>query len=206
MPADLPTNIPSTLRSSTEAPISDDRPSRISPGTHIAGNYPDNGAFREESAPSESSWWEKLKHLFSGEHTQADSGFPDKTGEDFGTGVGAEKGDLGPALESEYPYSGAAFESSFVSMGIPNGQARRFAGELRHGGAIVSVNADTQNAEAEAILERNRGTIRYEADAFTPNESWETEKTESGRVQIFGHVQRIYPSGAESDEPIRKAS
>jgi hypothetical protein len=80
------------------------------------------------------------------------------------------------------------------------------AGELWRGGAIVTVNAGMRSVQAKAILERNRGTIRYEADAFTPNETWEAGKAESVRVRVFGHVQRIYPNGAGSDQPARKAS
>jgi hypothetical protein len=88
-------------------------------------------------------------------------------------------------------YSGAAFESSLISMGIPQQRARRLATEIRRGGAIVTVNAGSLNEDAERILERNHGRIRYEADTFAEGER--PPAPDSAVGQIFGRVQRIYP-------------
>jgi hypothetical protein len=83
-------------------------------------------------------------------------------------------------------YSGAAFESSLASMGTPQQRARRLAMEIRRGGAIVTVNAGSLNEDAERILERNHGRIRYEADTFA--ESERPTAPDCAGVQIFSSM------------------
>ena len=215
IPGNLPTSIPSTLKSSTDAPLSDDviNQSRAVRATPVAGNYPATGSFHEHYDEG-ARWWDKLKHLFSGEHAETDApvrreAVADKSSNDFGTG----EGHLGTYSEFDYPLYGSAFESSFTGMGIPREHAQRFAAEIGRGGAIVTVNAGSRNAEVESILERNHGRIRYEAGALTRDETWETGP-EAARIRVFGHVQRVYPShlpGYEPEEvrpdlPTRKAS
>jgi hypothetical protein len=85
-------------------------------------------------------------------------------------------------------------------MGIPSEHAQRLAAEIGRGGAIVTVNAGLRNTEAESILERNHGRIRYEAEAFTKDETRETGP-EAARIRVFGHVQRVYPSHIPGYEP-----
>jgi hypothetical protein len=195
IPGDLPTNIPSTLKSSTAAPLYDDpiNQSSVVRDTTVTGSYPATGTFHEHTDKG-ASWWDKLKHLFSGEHTGTDAQVRHETvAEKSSSNFGSGEGHLGTYSESDYPLYGSAFESSFTGMGIPSEDARRFAAEIGRGGAIVTVNAASRNAEAESILERNHGRIRYESDAVSQDETWGTG-SETARVRVFGHVQRVYPS------------
>ena len=208
VPSDLPTNIPSTLRSSTSAPMSDyfldqsrvDQPRMVGSTT-----VPVARGLDEENQDEGPSWWDKLKHIFSGEETDVRTRRKAVADNSFGTGEGY----LQTYPESDYPYSGSAFETSFTGMGIPQAYAQRLAQEIGRGGAIVTVNAGGLNARAERILEQNHGRIRYEAETVANDETWETGP-ENARVQIFGHVQRVYPGNVSGsvrpDIPTRKAS
>jgi hypothetical protein len=202
IPDSLPTNIPSTLKSSTAATLHDDpiNQSRVVRDTTVIGSYPATGTSHEHTDEG-ASWWDKLKHLFSGEQTERDvqirrEAVGEKGSSNFGTG----EGHLGTYPEFDYPLYGSAFESSFTSMGIPSEHAQRLAAEIGRGGAIVTVNAGLRNTEAESILERNHGRIRYEAEAFTKDETRETGP-EAARIRVFGHVQRVYPSHIPGYEP-----
>lgn len=201
IPATLPTSTPSTLRSSTTAPISENPGSRSAPisGQPVAHER-DYERHQERRADHDISWWDKLKHLFSGESEAGTSTRREPASESsrkFGTG----EGDLG--ISSDYPYSGAAFESSFAGMGVAPADARRLAGEISRGGAIVTVSAGALNVDAEQILERNHGRIRYE-DNFV-DQGWEPG-SESARVRIYGRVERVYPGYVSPGELTRKAS
>jgi hypothetical protein len=159
----------------------------------------------EENQDEGPSWWDKLKHIFSGGETDVRTRRKAVADNSFGTGEGY----LQTYPESDYPYSGSAFETSFTGMGIPQAYAQRLAQEIGRGGAIVTVNAGGLNARAERILEQNHGRIRYEAETVANDETWETGP-ENARVQIFGHVQRVYPGNVSGsvrpDIPTRKAS
>lgn len=100
---------------------------------------------------------------------------------------------------SSHPYSISAFENSFAGMGIPAEQARRLAGELRGGGAVITVKAGGRAASAESIMERNRGRIRYES---APPQM-ETGTESGGNVDVFGEVHRVYP-GYVPGEDVRR--
>ena len=130
----------------------------------------------------------------------------------FGTG----EGQLGIVeheyVEYDYPYSGSAFESSFRSMGVPESRSRSLSNFIRRGGAVVTVNAGSRQAEAENILERHHGQLREESGSLAADEALATG-ADSSRIQVFGHVQRVYPSYISSgpgsispDQPTRKAS
>ena len=209
IPGNLPHEVPSTLRSASTAPLSESTGMGVAPTP--ATTVP---VHHEHRSHENASWWDKLKHLFSGE-SGADTSVrsapvSDAGSRKFGTG----EGELGIASDYDYPYSGSAFESSFTGMGISPERARRFATEIRRGGAIVTVNAGLNTAQAEKILERNHGIIRYQS-AGVVNEAWETGP-DAARVQVFGRVQRVYPGyvgpgyagpgSLGADTPSRKAS
>jgi len=199
IPDNLPSEVPSSLRSSSTAPISES--TGVTPAYSPAV---ERTAYREDRSQPEASWWDKLKHLFSGE-SKADlsarrAPASEVTDRKFGTG----EGELGIGSEYEYPYSSAAFESSFMGMGISLERSRRFATDIRRGGAILTVNAGMKIAEAERILERNNGRIRYESGGVA-EEALDTTSGPS-QVRIFGRVRRVYPGFMGSSEQTRKAS
>lgn len=161
----------------------------------------------EWRAGSHESWWNKMKHVFSGDAERKREPQADQSAANYGTGEGR----LGVA-EYDYPYSGSAFESSFTSMGIPEARARRLSSVIGRGGAIVTVIAESRQAEAENILERNHGQIREESGVLAQDEVMYAG-SEPGRVQVFGRVQRVYPgyisfdrANISSSRATRKAS
>lgn len=166
----------------------------------VANALPATGSFRE--APNENNWWQKLKHLFSSDsdHESSNQKLVNKTSMNFGTG----EGHLAAYPENnDYEYSGSAFEGAFSGMGLPSGQARSLVGELRNGGAIVTIAATGRIADAENICERNNGRVRYETTASTAT----LEDVPGERVHVFGEVSRAY-SGylSNPNAPTRKAS
>jgi hypothetical protein len=73
----------------------------------------------------------------------------------------------------------------------------------QQGGAIVSVDATGRLDDAERILERNHGQIRYEAAP----ESAQWNNLPGERVRVFGRLSRAYPESLTgANTPARKAS
>jgi hypothetical protein len=160
---------------------------------------PATGGFHETR--EDDSWWQKLKNLFSSEAAVEDrrKGISSEISMNFGTG----EGHLATLPDDyDYAYSGSAFEGAFSGMGITQSNARSLVGDLRQGGAIVSVDAAGRLADAERILERNNGRIRYEAAA----ESTQWSDIPGERVRVFGQLSRRYPTYLGSNVPGRKAS
>jgi hypothetical protein len=188
IPSSLPTKIPSTLPS--EAEMAATERARAD-----ATYYPGTGGIHDTRREEGESWWDKLKHIFSGESTTAGvqrrrEAVSDKSSVNFGTG----EGHLG--VYPGYAYSSQAFESVFAGMGVPVDRARYLSSQIGRGGAIVTVNAGARVAEAEGILERHDGEIRYETAVVIHAESGASE---SARVEIFGQVERAYPGYAGPD-------
>jgi len=167
----------------------------------VANPLPATGGFHEPR--DENSWWEKLKHIFSSDsekNRRRDEGIVDSSSMNFGTG----EGHLATYPDNdEYAYSGSAFEGAFSGMGVPQAHAHSLVGEMRNGGAIVTISAPGRMADAEIILERNHGRVRYEtASAATP---WDEVPGE--RVHVFGALSHTYPGYLPgSDASRRKAS
>jgi hypothetical protein len=163
---------------------------------------PATGGFHE-SHTHDDNWWQKIKNFFSGGDAAAEGrskGVVSESSMKFGTG----EGHLATYPDNyEYAYSGAAFESAFSGMGVTQSNARSLVSNLQQGGAIVSVDATGRLDDAERILERNHGQIRYEA--VPESAKWSDLPGE--RVRVFGRLSRAYPeylTGANT--PARKAS
>lgn len=191
IPSNLPKEVPSEFASTAGA------------ATSKGENLPATGGFHQTR--EHASWWTKLKHIFGGgESTDATARREpmSESRQNFGTG----EGHLGTYQNRDYSYSGSAFESSFSGMGIPQENARRLSRELGRGGAVVTVRAGLRDADAEKIMERNHGVIRYEMESNTEESAWDAGN-QNERVEIFGEIHRVYPSHIpEEDVPERKAS
>jgi hypothetical protein len=190
--------LPSTLHPNPNAPLSTGE---------VRSDYPATGGFHETRRKSSPDWWEKLKHVFGGGNGTTAArreNIVDKTSTNFGTG----EGHIGAYPDYDYAYSEAAFESAFFGMGIPADHARMLSNRIRRGGAIVTVEANRLGNEAEEILERNFGSVRYENPATAPlTESINDVGGEEERVQLFGRVQNVYPGYISATGiPTRKAS
>ncbi len=161
---------------------------------------PATGGFHETH--DENSWWQKLKNLFSSDTAVEgrSKGVASETSMNFGTG----EGHLGTYPDNyDYAYSGSAFEGAFSGMGVNPTNARSLVGDLQLGGAIVSVDTGGRIADAEGILERNNGRIRYESAA----EATQWSNIPGERVRVLGRLSRTYPGYLSgSDLPTRKAS
>jgi hypothetical protein len=161
---------------------------------------PATGGFHETH--DENSWWQKLKNLFSSDTAVEgrSKGVASETSMNFGTG----EGHLGTYPDNyDYSYSGSAFEGAFSGMGVNPTNARSLVGDLQLGGAIVSVDTGGRIADAEGILERNNGRIRYESAA----EATQWSDIPGERVRVLGRLSRTYPGYLSgSDLPTRKAS
>ena len=191
IPSNLPKEVPSELAS--------DAGRR---GAATSKNLPATGGFNETR--QHESWWTKLKHIFGGESTDATTRHEPVSESSLNYGTG--EGHLGNYQNRDYSYSGSAFESSISGMGIPREHARRLSRELGRGGAVVTVRAGSRSADAEKIMERNHGTIRYEMEPIVEETGWDSSN-QNERVEIFGEIHRVYPGHIpEEDVPERKAS
>ncbi len=176
----------------------------ITPGTGSTDTTPAEGTKHEHSHEGE-SWWQRLKHIF-GDDSETDAlrsgATQTRSSMNFGTG----EGHLGVTPQNTpMQYSGRAFESSFSGMGVPPEHSRRIAHELGQGGAVVTVRAGVRASEAEAILERNGGRVRYESS--TTETTWGDSGLGSSQIEVFGDVRRSYrPLSDQDKEDIRRAS
>jgi hypothetical protein len=116
----------------------------------------------------------------------------------FGTGEGT----LG--LFPDYEYSESVFEGSFTGMGVGAETARILSGELGRGGAVVTVSAGQRASQAEDILSRNGGRVRFEMGAGSTGRAADRESP----VQVYGSMSKYYRSSGEgpSEAQQRKAS
>jgi len=199
-----------------------DRVMDIAPGgsgsdvtTLPASSSTPSEAERLNRNPNENeSWWEKLKHFFTDDESTSTKATDEKAKSErkFGTG----EGDLGLTSDTpitqidngddyDYAYSRSDFEGSLTSLGLDQRQARAFARELGSQGAIITVAAGDRFSDAERILERNNGRIRYEEDAAYESGTLEdaVSSTQGAydpreRIQLFGEVRRAYRQRASS--------
>ena len=141
----------------------------------------------ESVKSANTSWTEKLKHLFQ---PKSDASKPstataaNKEAQNFGTGEGHIN------LEGPYgqPYSPATFATSVSSAGVPADQSRHLSSRLSTGGAVVTVSATGRAVEVEKIFERYNGVVRFESDIFNDSPALDYEP----RVEVFGHLEHHY--------------
>jgi hypothetical protein len=202
LPHSIPSTIPSTLHPN-ESVVSDAaRPVSTTPAaTGVRTDWSDrlNPIFSSHSTSSSSKpSSDPVKEAKKDEKAAVSAAkAEEKSKSEFGTGQGRLE------IEPTYhAYSGAAFETSFSGMGVEPSHARRVSQELSRGGAVVTVNAGSRLAEAEQIIGRNNGVVRYGEDAAASGVS--DYNTSSARMQLFGEMRRTYP--LDPDAPVRKAS
>jgi len=206
IPSSLPHSIPSTIPSSlhpAQPVASSVRPvSTIPVATGVRTDWSDrlNPIFSSHETSSSRKPEDSVKEAKEDEKAAVSAAKSEaKSKQEFGTGEG--RLGLGPTY---HPYSGAAFETSFSQMGVAPGHARRVSQELSQGGAVVTVNAGARVTEAEQIIARNNGSVRYEEPASLSGADYNAFPA---RMQLFGEIRRTYPLDAEGDaSAVRKAS
>ena len=187
LPSNLPKQVPNELVSDAGRG-----------GAATSKSVPATGGFHETR--QHESWWTKLKHIFGGESTDATTRREPVSESSLNYGTG--EGHLGTYENRDYSYSGSAFESSFSGMGIPRQHAQRISRELGRGGAVVTVSAGSRSADAEKIMERNHGAIRYEMESNAQESAWDAGN-QNERVEIFGEIHRVY-RGYVPEEEVRE--
>ncbi|WP_446745707.1 hypothetical protein [Silvibacterium acidisoli] len=201
LPHSIPSTIPSTLHPESVAPNTAKPISAVPAATGVRADWSDrlNPIFSSEpTSSSRKPVADPAKEARKDEKAAVSAAkAEEKSKSEFGTGQGR----LG--LEPVYhPYSGAAFETSFSNMGATQSHARRVSQELSRGGAVVTVNAGSRLADAEQIIGRHNGVIRYEEGNAVTGES--AYNATPARMELFGEMRRAYPLDPEA--PVRKAS
>ena len=176
LPHELPHELPSTLHSESTWPVI-----RTSASPAPAATEQEDGGRRWES---DSARRERLREVF------ADSSETQRGRRDSAMKFGTGEGHLFPDLE----YSEPAFEYSFLGMGLNAREARILSNELNSGGAVVSIAPGSRASLAEAILERNHGSVRFEKVSTLG------EACEGNRVEIYGRMRNYY----RPDESVRR--
>lgn len=155
-PSDLPRELPSSLRTQAE----------IAAGQSVrAGGSPT--AMR---AQRQEDWQEGMRRIFSEDRGSRKGGSNLK----FGTGEGH--------LFSASEYSERTFENAFAGMGLTPAEAGSLSSELSRGGAVVAVFASDRASLAEAILQRNHGRVRFDAEPRP------LARCDDPRVDVYGRM------------------
>jgi hypothetical protein len=172
--------IPQTLPHDLPETLPHDLPSAFRPPSTAGGQ-----------TGTDDRWVDHLKRTYGSTtaETAKNRNSVNASDQKFGTGEGT----LG--LFPEHEYSESSFEGSFVGMGLGSDQARSLSGELGRGGAVVSISAGARASLAEAIVERNKGRVRFEraSGASRPSDR-------ESPVQVYGSMRDYY----RSDEDLRR--
>lgn len=169
--SEIPSDLPRDLPSTlpTEAEISAERAMRSGRGAALPHRDDMRRVFRDDRDRGPQKVASNLK---------------------FGTGEGH--------LFSDADYAAPAFESAFTDMGLASSDASRLSSELNRGGAVVTVFASDRGSLAEAILERNHGRVRFDADTE------DSAQCEDPRVDVYGRMCGYY--SRENEVQRRRAS
>ncbi len=161
------------------------------------------------------SWWDKLKDAFrpveAGEHHRRTSEPRELENTSIPPERNLEAGDYD--RDYEYDFADSEMEGSLAGTGIPSDRAAYLIGNLKPGGAIVTVHDPARVQEAESILSANGARVRYEG-VTGPNGSLEegaaasqndadiadranrspldSSLSRGDRVQLFGEVLRVH--------------
>jgi hypothetical protein len=176
-----------------------------SAGAGVARDF-DRAGSSVHTHEHQGSWWDKLKHIFASDESHGTNrtitDTAAKEARNFGTGEGhlnvsSPRTQTTATNQRGSGYSSATFERSFANFGIPGEHARYLARQLGSGGAVVTVRAGSRLAEAEQILNRNNGSIRFESGAAGSLTDW-VDQDEASRVEVFGEMERTHRSEPSS--------
>jgi uncharacterized protein (TIGR02271 family) len=109
---------------------------------------------------------------------------------------------------NSYDYEPENFRGSLGTLGIPEKRARYFEYQLgtNQAGALVTVQAQGREQEAEQILNYNGGDIGQNAASFQyPTASAQSSKTGRQKIQLLGEVLRVHKERvAQGEVRLRK--
>lgn len=151
----------------------------------IAGRS--SGAFTTEDERKRTephvSFWQRVKNFFEGQDSYEDTVRRTDARQDFGN-------------EDYYDYESGDFHQSLGSFSLPAEKSRYFNERFRRdpNGVLLTVEAGTRTAEAEAILEQNGADIGQTSGTWSYDETQDTTsaRTEPQRIQLYGEVLRVH--------------
>ncbi len=171
-------------------------PDQIGFASHLPLSYgakSESGTITVEAAGQKSeSIWDKIASFFEGRDEHSATSPENRA---------LQTGD-------DYDYDPDNFRNSLGTLGIPEERARYFEYQLSTGeeGALLTVQAQGHEQEAEQIIERNGGDIGQDAATFRYPTST-TQTTEGGRqkIQLLGEVLRVHKDRvAQGEVRLRK--
>ena len=130
------------------------------------------------------SFWQRVKNFFEGEDSYEDTLRRKDARQDFGN-------------EDYYDYESGDFHQSLGSLSLPAEKSRYFNDRFERdpNGVLLTVEAGTGRAEAEAILEQNGADIGRTSSTWSYDQTRDTTasgRTEPQRIQLYGEVLRVH--------------
>jgi uncharacterized protein (TIGR02271 family) len=144
---------------------------------------PGNAAGERSASGKGEGAWAKIKNFFEGGDVEP---YADEKARGDSASHEITAGD---------DYDAADVHGTFSELSLPQARSRYFHHQLRQGkeGAVVTVNAEGREAEAEAILTSAGGDLGQGTTDFQPSEN-ETEDVTGAnqRIQLLGEVLRVH--------------
>ena len=136
------------------------------------------------------SAWDKIKHFFGGE--SAEPYADERTRGDLAT----HEVTTDSSNPSQYEYGSSEMHQSLTGLDVPEDRARymghRFGSSDR--GAIVTVNAQGRESEAESILTQFGADLGQNATGYDYSSQTDTDTAKQGtqNIQLLGEVLRVH--------------
>jgi uncharacterized protein (TIGR02271 family) len=130
------------------------------------------------------SFWQRVKNFFEGQDSYEDTLRRTDARQDFGS-------------EDYYDYESGDFHQSLGGLSLPAEKSRYFNDRFERdpNGVLLTVEAGTRRAEAEAILEQNGADIGRTSSTWSYDQTRDTTasgRAEPQRIQLYGEVLRVH--------------
>lgn len=156
-----------------------------------------SSAAHEVGAKTE-SMWDKVKNFFEGGDVEpyADEKRRGDLASREVTSTGYDNASTGYGYEDAYSAGSNDFRNTLSGMSVPEEHSRYFGHRFENSqnGAVVTVNAQGREAEAERILEdagADLGSNAADYD-YSANQNTNVNTTDNQRIQLLGEVLRVH--------------
>ncbi len=165
----------------------------------VAGAESPTSNTKEAVGEKAEGTWSRIKNFFEGGDVEP---YADER----------RKGELANREVTYYDtdeYGEQDVHGSFSDMSVPEEHSRYFGHRLSREaeGAVITVNANGREAEAQSILERNGGDVGGGASTYDYSQTNQTGASAEGtqRIQLLGEVLRVHKDRIQRGEvTIRK--